>query len=118
MVEPPKLNLGQSGQNKAALFLDSHKTEDLPTPKKSQQLDIKLIEIINDEDRFYELERFLSEEKNYDVDNLAFYVKVMEFQKEVNQMNSTLAAGLIIDNYLAEDASYYIGGAINDDHAL
>ena len=59
--------------------MDTHKTEDLPTPKKSQSLDIQLIEIINDEDRFYELERFLSEEKSYDVDNLAFYVKVMEF---------------------------------------
>ena len=84
MAEPPKLSLGASGQNKAEIFLDSHKSEDLPTPKKSQQMDIQLIEIINDEERFYELERFLSEEKNYDVDNLAFYVKVMEFQKETN----------------------------------
>ena len=57
----------------------------------------------------------MSEEKSYDVDNLAFYVKVMEFQKETNQLNSTLAAGLIIDNYLSEDASYYIGSAINND---
>jgi len=28
----------------------------------------------------------------------------MEFQKETNGMNATLAAGMIIDNYLAEDA--------------
>ena len=59
--------------------MGSHKTEDLPTPKKSQKLDTILIEIINDEEQFYELENFLSEEKNYDVDSLAFYVKVMEF---------------------------------------
>jgi hypothetical protein len=41
-----------------------------------------LIDIINDEDQFFELENFLSEEKSYDVDSLAFYVKVMEFKKE------------------------------------
>ena len=33
-------------------------------------------------------------------------------------MNSTLAAGLIIDNYLAEDASYYIGSALNNDEVI
>ena len=37
---------------------------------------------------------FLSEEKNYDVDSLAFYVKVMEFKRETNGMNSTLALKL------------------------
>lgn len=96
----PVVKLG----GKAANFLDSHKTEDLPTPKKSQALDTILIQIINDEEQFYELENFLSEEKNYDVDSLAFYVKVMEFKKETSTMNATLAAGMIIDNYLAEDA--------------
>ena len=106
------------GGNKAANFLGSHKTEDLPTPKKSQALDTILIEIINDEEQFYQLENFLSEEKNYDVDSLAFYVKVMEFQKETNAMNATLAAGMIIDNYLAEDAQYYIGNEVKSDDLI
>ena len=73
---------------------------------------------MNDEDRFYDLENFLSEEKNYDVDSLAFYVKVMEFQKETNGVNATLAAGMIIDNYLAEDAQYYIGNEIKSDDLI
>jgi len=30
-------------------------------------------------------------------------------------MNSALAAGLIIDNYLAGDAEYYIGNSIKQD---
>ena len=118
MAEPKQLNLGQSNANRAETFLDSHKAEDLPTPQKSQQFDIQLIEIINDEDRFYELEQFLSNKKNFDVDVLAFYVKVMEFQKEMNKQNATLAAGLIIDNYLTEDAEYYIGNAIGEEEAI
>ena len=64
------------------------------------------------------MENFLSEEKSYDVDSLAFYVKVMEFQKETNGMNATLAAGMIIDNYLAEDAQYYIGNEIKSDDLI
>ena len=106
----PPLKLG-----KAANFLGTHKTEDLPTPKKSQALDSILIEIMNDEEQFYELENFLSEEKSYDVDSLAFYVKVMEFKKETSGVNATLAAGMIIDNYLTEDAQYYIGSEIKSD---
>ena len=109
---------GPTRLGKAANFLGSHKTEDLPTPKKSQALDTILIEIINDEEQFYQLENFLSEEKNYDVDSLAFYVKVMEFQKETNAMNATLAAGMIIDNYLAEDAQYYIGNEVKSDDLI
>ena len=110
----PPLKIG----GKAANFLESHRTEDLPTPKKCHALDTILIEIINDEEEFYELENFLSEEKNYDVDSLAFYVKVMEFKKEANGLNSTLAAGMIIDNYLAEDAQYYIGNEIKSDELI
>ena len=71
-----------------------------------------------DEEEFYELENFLGEEKNYDVDSLAFYVKVIDFKKEMNQLNSTLAAGMIIDNYLAEDAQYYIGNEIQSDDLI
>ena len=77
-----------------------------------------MIDIINDEEQFYELENFLSEEKNYDVDSLAFYVKVMEFQKETSGVNATLAAGMIIDNYLAEDAQYYIGNEVKSDDLI
>jgi len=67
-------------------------------------MDALLRDIMLDEEEFYELESFLGDEKNYDVDSLAFYVKVMEFKKETNALNSTLAAGMIIDNYLTEDA--------------
>ena len=52
------------------------------------------------------------------MDSLAFYVKVMEFQKETNAMNATLAAGMIIDNYLAEDAQYYIGNEVKSDDLI
>ena len=48
------------------------------------------------------------------MDILAFYIKVMEFKKECSQTNAALAAGLIIDNYLSEDADYYIGNSINE----
>ena len=33
-------------------------------------------------------------------------------------MNATLAAGMIIDNYLAEDAQYYIGNEIKSDDLI
>jgi hypothetical protein len=52
------------------------------------------------------------------MDNLAFYVKVMEFKKESSQSNCALAAGLIIDNYLSDDADYYIGNSIEDESAI
>ena len=74
------------------------------TKKKQYAMDALLRDIMLDEEEFYELESFLGDEKNYDVDSLAFYVKVMEFKKETNALNSTLAAGMIIDNYLTEDA--------------
>jgi len=90
----------------------------MPTPKKSSEVDSLLIEIINDQDRFYLFEEFLSEAKHYDMDNLAFYVKVMEFKKESSQSNCALAAGLIIDNYLSEDADYYIGNKEEDEQAI
>ena len=52
------------------------------------------------------------------MDSLAFYVKVMEFKKETSGMNATLAAGMIIDNYLAEDAQYYIGNEVKSDDLI
>jgi hypothetical protein len=33
-------------------------------------------------------------------------------------MNATLAAGMIIDNYLGEDAQYYIGNEIKNDDMI
>ena len=33
-------------------------------------------------------------------------------------MNATLAAGMIIDNYLAEDAQYYIGNEVKSDDLI
>ena len=90
----------------------------MPTPKKSSEIDSMLIEMINDQERFYQLEEFLSDVKNYDMDNLAFYVKVMEFKKETSLSNCALAAGLIIDNYLSEDADYYIGNSVEDEEVI
>lgn len=33
-------------------------------------------------------------------------------------MNATLAAGMIIDNYLTEDSQYYIGNEIKSDELI
>lgn len=107
--------IAQSEVRKKTKFVDH---ENMPTPKKSSEIDSMLIELINDQDRFYLLEEFLSDVKQYDMDNLAFYVKVMEFKKESSLSNTALAAGLIIDNYLDEEADYYIGNSIEDESAI
>jgi hypothetical protein len=67
---------------RAENFLNSLKKDDLPTPKKSNKLDTRLIRYINDKEKFYQLEKFLHDKKRFDVDYLHFYVKVMEFKKE------------------------------------
>ena len=59
----------------------------------------------------YELEQFL-EQNNYDLDNLAFYLKVMDFRQE--KTNRNIVAGLILDNYLSEEAEFYIGSQFSD----
>lgn len=46
------------------------------------------------------------------MDLLAFYIKVLEFKSD--EANRMLAAGLIIDNYLGEEAEYYIGTVFTD----
>jgi len=46
------------------------------------------------------------------LDLLAFYIKVLEFKSD--EANRMLAAGLIIDNYLGEEAEYYIGANLSD----
>lgn len=43
---------------------------------------------------------------------LAFYIKVLEFKSD--ESNRMLAAGLVIDNYLGEEAEYYIGSSLSD----
>jgi hypothetical protein len=102
-------------ERKKRQFVDH---ENMPTPKKSSEIDSMLIEIINDQERFYMLEEFLSDQKSYDMDNLEFYMKVMDFKKESSLSNAALAAGLIIDNYLSEDADYYIGNSVQDEQAI
>ena len=42
----------------------------------------------------------------------------MEFKKEPNLSNATVGAGMIIDNYLSEEAQYYIGNEIKDDQSI
>ena len=103
---------------KAANFFGSSQGSEMTAEKKLQAMDSLLCDIMANEDEFYELETFLGEEKNYDIDSLAFFVKVTEFKKETNALNSMLAAGMIIDNYLAEDAQYYIGNEIQSDDLI
>ena len=71
-------------RNRANNFLDSLKKDEMPTPKKSNKLDSKLIAYIIDKEKFYQFEKFLSQKKQFDVDYLHFYVKVMEFKKELS----------------------------------
>jgi hypothetical protein len=52
------------------------------------------------------------EANNYDLDNLAFYLKVVDFRQE--KTNRNIVAGLILDNYLSEEAEFYIGGQFSD----
>ena len=59
-------------------------------------------------DKYGRFERFLRD-KGYDVDNVHFYLKVMEFKREQHKDKAKLAAGIIIDKYLSEDAEWYIG---------
>ena len=59
----------------------------------------------------YELEQFL-EQNNYDLDNLAFYLKIIDFKQE--KTNRNIVAGLILDNYLSEEAEFYIGSQFSD----
>jgi len=67
-----------------------------------------LLKYLNDPETFVQFEGFLKKNKNYDVDYLHFYIKVLEFRKESRPDKAKLAAGTIIDEYLAEDAAHYI----------
>jgi hypothetical protein len=46
------------------------------------------------------------------LDNLAFYLKVMDFKQE--NTNRNIVAGLILDNYLSEEAEFYVGSQFSD----
>lgn len=46
------------------------------------------------------------------MDNLEFYIKVMEFKKESDCDQRNLAAGVIIDNFLSEEAEYYLSDSV------
>ena len=46
------------------------------------------------------------------MDNLAFYLKVIDFRQE--KTNRNIVAGLILDNYLSEEAELYIGSQFSD----
>jgi hypothetical protein len=96
----------------------SDRQDNLPTPKKSVKFDTILIEIMNDSDKYYQFENFLVDEKNYDIDNLEFYIKVMEFKKETNIEQRNLAAGVIIDSFLTEEAEYYIAESIEGEQQV
>ena len=50
--------------------------------------------------------------RKVDLDELSFYVKVLEFKYE--QSNQNIVAGLILDNYLSEDAECYVGNRFPD----
>jgi len=112
VMPPPKVN---TLNMKAQSFLESHKQENLPTPKKSAEFDSMFIEIINDSDRFFQFENYLEQECNYDLDILEFYIKVMDFKKETGDEQRCLAGGVIIDSFLSEEAEFYIADAICGD---
>ena len=63
-----------------------------------------------DEETLCEFEVHL-QSKQIDLDVLGFYVKVLEFKTESQNVN--IIAGLILDNYLAEDAENYVGDKIS-----
>jgi len=44
---------------------------------------------------------------------LAFYLKTIDFKQE--KANRNIVAGLILDNYLSEEAEFYIGGQFSND---
>jgi hypothetical protein len=51
-------------KNKTTTFLKSMKgEEELPTPKKSNKLESMLIDYIKDKNKFYEFEKFLTQNK-------------------------------------------------------
>jgi len=52
------------------------------------------------------------EKNNYDLDNLAFYLKIIDFKQE--KTNRNIVAGLILDNYLSEEAEFYVGSQFSD----
>lgn len=67
--------------------------------------------IAKDDDVLYELEQHMTG-KGIDLDELGFYIKVLEFKAEANNRN--IVAGLILDNYLSEEAEWYIGDHFTD----
>ena len=79
-----KLNMFTGGMDQSTSSVSKSRfiQDSLPTPRRSDEFDGILIEIINDGDKFYAFENYLQESKNYDLDNLEFYIKVMEFKKE------------------------------------
>ena len=63
-----------------------------------------------DEETLCEFEAHL-QSKKIDLDVLGFYIKVLEFKTESQNVN--IIAGLILDNYLSEDAENYIGDRVS-----
>lgn len=85
-------------RNRTNNFLEGIKNEELPTPKKSNHLESRLISYLNDKEQFYRFEKFLSERKNFDVDYLHYFLKVMEFKKESNLPKVTFLLKLFRQN--------------------
>ena len=67
--------------------------------------------IANDDDVLFDLEQHLTK-NSVDLDQLAFYIKVLDFKSESSNRN--IIAGLILDNYLSEEAEFYIGDSFSD----
>ena len=69
------------GKQREVLLVESFKDDELPTPRKSNVFERRLIDIICEKRRLEEFQKFL-EERKYDTDFLEFVVRVMEFKKE------------------------------------
>jgi hypothetical protein len=91
-------------------FFDSIKQETLPTPKKKGsefQSESTLINYLTDKESYARLEKYLHD-RHYDGDRLHFYVKVLELKQEQDSRKALYLAGLIMDDYLCDQAQNFV----------
>ena len=76
----------------------------MSSARRDFERQLKLIS--KDDDTLFELEQYLQEQR-VDLNTLAFYVKVIEFKHD--STNPNIVAGLILDNFLSDEAECYVG---------
>ena len=92
------------GKQREVLLVESFKDDELPTPRKSNVFERRLIDIICEKRRLEEFQKFL-EERKYDTDFLEFVVRVMEFKKEAIAEEALRVALEIYGKYVDEETS-------------